>query len=131
MTRMDDHEDAEGNLDWASYRAAQVANGEKCRKCGDHIMSFGADSFGPRSCSSCQQMGGTEEAIHPSLVRCPKCGETWNPVEGENFELFSDGEHDVSCHECGHDFIVSTRVSFSFTSPERLPEEDEYEDEED
>jgi hypothetical protein len=32
--------------------------------------------------------------------------------------VFEEGEHKVSCDECGHDFEVSTYVSHTFTSPE-------------
>ena len=103
--------------DWDAYNAAQVANGEKCACCSTHMFIHHGV---PQQCSGCTGMkDDTEELTHDTFVRCPKCGDHWSPRESEDYEVFGDGEHEVSCGNCDHDFEVSTSVSYSFTSPER------------
>jgi hypothetical protein len=60
-----------------------------------------------------------EECSSKNYVRCPKCGEKINVVNGDWYALYEDGEHSVTCQndECEHDFEISTHVSFSFDSP--------------
>lgn len=35
----------------------------------------------------------------------------------DNYTLYEDGDHDVFCEDCGHEFMVTTYVSYSFCSP--------------
>lgn len=115
---MDDHRDANGNLDWKSYDAAKVANGETCYQCGGTASLFGR---GRQSlCGDCTRMAADDDDVsHDTLIRCPKCRHAWNVYETDDYELYSDGEHDVTCPECEHEFEVVTAVSFRFTSRER------------
>ena len=58
------------------------------------------------------------EFIDGYWVRCPKCGtkEASCDIDGMN----EDGDHDVACGECGHEYIVNTMVSIDFCSPAML-----------
>jgi hypothetical protein len=114
-----------GNTDWTAYRGAQVAAGEVCQKCHQHIFSFfGIPTAGPRLCGECKALAeDAGEVNSSSYVRCPACGHQMG-TNGFDGELHSDGTHDVSCGECDHDFEVTTNVSFSFESPARLAKEE-------
>ena len=118
--KMDDYAVATksgSSWDWAAYNAAKVANGEKCTCCGAFMFNHHGS---PQQCTDCNSMkDDTEELTHDTFIRCPKCGDHWSPQASEDYEVFGDGEHDVCCGNCDHDFEVSTMVSYSFTSPER------------
>lgn len=45
---------------------------------------------------------------------CPHCGTSQDVVNNEWWQLYEEGEHDVTCHDCANDFMVSTRVRYSF-----------------
>lgn len=129
MLLFDDYRKEDGNVDWKAYRAAEVAAGERCYQCGGSIMF----AKGYRtSCLNCQGMDSNKGKVrHDSLIRCPKCGATTQTDGRWEEGIHADGEHDVMCYECDHTFTVTTYVSYSFESPERLPDEpeDESEDE--
>ena len=123
MISMDDYRDATGRTDWKAYKAAQVAEGEVCRKCGRYIISIIHGALGgPNQCGECKSLDDTGEVDHHSWIRCPKCGDTWNPAEHEQYDVMGDGEHEVSCGSCGCDFSVSTFIEYTFTSPARETE---------
>lgn len=50
---------------------------------------------------------------HP---KCPHCGETCNVNEHEWWKLYEEGEHEVTCPHCDHDFTVSTSISYWFST---------------
>lgn len=128
ITRIDDF-DKDGKINWTEYHKAQLQNGDICTECGAYIVwSKGV----PSKCSMCRGLLDEKgEVNHEKRVRCPKCGYTWDPRKSEDYQLFENGTHNVSCCECDHDFEVTTDVSYTFTSPERLKEEVENEDGED
>lgn len=116
-----DHKGADGKIDWKAYNAASEAarkadidDGIYCYKCGTYIL-FGRGG-GRQLCGQCRGLHGSCETTHDRLVRCPKCRNTFSPQE-DHYDLYGDGEHQVTCCECDHGFEVSTRVSYSFTSP--------------
>lgn len=127
LTKLEDHRKEDGRLDWESLKRAETANGERCSECGSHILF----PKGYRvKCQPCARLTNDDgEVKHESNIRCPACGYYWNPANSDYYELFADGEHNVGCHECGHEFTITTYVSYSFKSPARLPEEDEPDDE--
>jgi DNA-directed RNA polymerase subunit M/transcription elongation factor TFIIS len=128
VIQMDDYKGADGRIDWTAYRRAQVDAGESCRKCGSFIVfSKGY----PTTCHDCDRLEEESgEVVHDSSVRCPKCRRVMNVHDSEFWDLYEEGEHEVSCRSCDHEFTVSSRVSYSFESPELLPEEAEPESEE-
>jgi len=72
----------------------------------------------PTNCDSCNELTSNQEEVrHSSRIRCPDCGETRNPFEGEGHDLYEEGEHSVYCYECDKEFEVSTGISYTFTSP--------------
>ena len=50
-------------------------------------------------------------------VRCPKCGNVWEPDEYIYPCLLIEGDNYVWCRECGCDFPVHTKLSYTFSSP--------------
>jgi len=114
--KFSDFEDADGRVDWAAYHKTKEDKGERCITCGSFIM-FGA---GFRTeCRSCKGLKDDDgERDHRSLIRCPKCRESFDVVESELYELYAEGEHDIDCPKCDYEFQVVTSVSYSFCSPE-------------
>lgn len=110
----------------------QIDSGEQCRQCGAYIVHF-KNPGRPCLCYACKQLAGDDECAHPSRLRCPRCRTTWDPWDGDDYELLSDGPHEVTCPDCDHTFEVTTRVAYTFTSaaiePETEPEPDQDEDE--
>lgn len=47
---------------------------------------------------------------------CPHCGTEVDVGGNDLYRLYEEGEHEVSCPHCDDDFVVSTRVSFSFNT---------------
>lgn len=43
---------------------------------------------------------------------CPHCGEYFEVYD--DYELYTDGDHDMTCPECGKNFVLTTSVSYSF-----------------
>jgi hypothetical protein len=103
-------------IDWKAYEAAQVAAGERCKSCGKYFSPLPWPTPGPRECYGCIELTKIPEVSHHSKVRCPACRHTWDV--GESEDLYSEGEHSVYCHECNHEFEVTTNVSYEFVSPE-------------
>lgn len=117
-------------IDWGAYHHAEVAAGQKCTCCGD--MIYPAKGH-PSRCSSCEDLDADPEVRHDHLIRCPACGNHWKPQDTEDYKTaHEDGDHEVNCPECDHEFTVTTSVSYTYTSPARLqdPPEAEPEDQE-
>ncbi len=117
FTKIEDFKDpATGEVDWKKYNLAEIANGEKCCECGGIASLFGT---GRRTrCMSCRAVDEPGELRHASRLRCPRCRHTWNPGDCDDHEVYADGDHEVWCAECGHEFPVVTMVSYLFRSPE-------------
>lgn len=116
-----DHKGTDGKIDWNAYNAASevarkadVDDGVYCYKCGMYII-FGRGS-GRQLCQQCRGLYESCEVTHDKLIRCPACSDTIRPSD-DHYDLYGDGEHQITCDECSHSFEVSTRVSYSFTSP--------------
>jgi hypothetical protein len=131
MINPDDFKKADGYIDWDACNKARVEAGEKCYKCGGFIVSFSNKNKSRQLCSQCESLEEKDEVDHDSLIRCPKCKASWDISEHEDYHLYEDGEHDVTCYDCNHEFKVTTNVSYSFTSPELLDQTDKTEGEED
>lgn len=130
-TEMKDYEDKDGKLDWKAYGEARLKNGETCGVCG---MFITFPSGAPTTCNSCKEMLGLDEdkvgkeLDHDKFIRCPKCGYYWDPFESDDYDVLYDSDHDVICGECGHEFSITTHVSYMFTSPPMGGEDSEDED---
>lgn len=113
----------DGRIDWERYRKAQMAAGERCERCGKLIV-FGRIPYD--LCDECRHIQEPGQLRHSSQIRCPVCRHHWSVGDHEDADLFQDGDHGVSCEACGVEFEVSTRVSFTFTSPAlKIRNEDE------
>lgn len=117
---MDDHRKPDGHdIDWNSYRKAQIANGEYCYRCGKSIM-FGGNGYS-ETCGDCKTMDNDkDEVTHDNSIRCPKCRHQWPAIGDDDYGHYREDEHTVNCPECQHEFEIVTLVSYSFKSPELL-----------
>lgn len=78
----------------------------------------------PGMCADCVHMQSDDgEVSHDHALRCPKCGKVWAP-DFEDPVWKEDDENDVTCGECGHDFTIRTMITYTFTSPARIVEEE-------
>lgn len=122
----------DGHVDWTALRAAEVAAGYKCSRCHGYLL-FGSAGLGagmPTECAECASRHRPEKWLSHREVRCPKCQHTWNPAEEEDYELYEDGYHEATCSSCGHEFELSTTVTYLFESP-AIEESDDRNDKED
>ncbi|MCK6504514.1 hypothetical protein L6R53_14105 [Myxococcota bacterium] len=51
------------------------------------------------------------------VFRCPVCGWRSSPAQADKFEVYGEGDHDVTYNHCGADFQVETQVTHIFISP--------------
>lgn len=120
MISFNDFENPETKrINWGAYNKACEDAGERCTHCG--AMIFPATGHRSR-CSDCDSLDQPEEVEHGSHIRCPACGDSWQPHDREDYSVLSDGENSVRCSECAHEFTVKTVVSYTFTSPARIQE---------
>ena len=130
MIDFSDFKDAKGNTDWAAYRAACIAAGELCMRCETAQYSRGSGS--PRLCLDCQSLDtDSDEVTHDDYVRCPRCHHQHRVSDGDNYDLYEDGEHDFTCQSCDLDFEVSTSVSYTFRSPALITADADGDDDDD
>jgi uncharacterized protein YlaI len=123
MIKMEDYRSKDGNIDWSSYYKAQTDAGEKCYECGKYIFNmFKRDYIARREkCKECNLLEtNSDEVNHHSFIRCPKCRATMNIHNFESYELHNDGEHEIMCQECEHEFEIRTDIEYSFSSPELI-----------
>ena len=72
-------------------------------------------------CYDCRCMKNDNgEVDHHDYIRCPKCKNVVDAYEVYEGELNEEGEHEAWCDECNHEYTISTRVEFTFTSPALL-----------
>lgn len=124
MVTLDDHKRPDGTIDWKAYHQAQKDQGERCYQCGLY-MPIVLGMFGcghPRRCFDCERLDKQGDVTHERFIRCPKCGKTESvhDYDSDLYEMMQEGEHDVTCHSCDHTYEVSTSVTYTFRSPERI-----------
>lgn len=124
MFSLEDCKRPDGSTDWTRYNElkkkedeARIEKGELCRLCRRYIVW--AKGY-PQSCAECKAIDNPGELHHDREVRCPKCGHHWGVGDGEDYELYAEDAHPVTCGECNYDFEVVTHVSYTFVSPERI-----------
>lgn len=94
-----------------------------CRDCGDFIWR-------DEACRTCAAAAKDEKMSSDRAIRCPACRATIDPSERDWWEygVFEEGNHDVSCPHCDHDFEVQTWIRHTFESPamiqQRAPSDD-------
>lgn len=89
-----------------------------CTECPTFILD---EELGDR-CWPCQRMEKyADDTMHDHKIRCPKCGHIEDTDNFDKFEgaLYEDGEQDVWCGECDHEYTVSVMVTYTYTSPPR------------
>ena len=134
MVSITDYKREDGSFDWDSYRKArdeerrdEVSRGKRCRTCGEYIVfSHGRIT----QCYSCEHIASDlDDVRHDTAIRCPKCRRTEKVGDGDNYDLYEEGEHEVTCGYCNHEYTVETQVSYSFTSPSVVESEPDPDDE--
>jgi hypothetical protein len=118
---MEDYRTKDG-INWKAYRAAEVKAGQKCYRCESLIVHpiLTEWSGGKRLCGSCRSMDNDNGPVfHDDFFRCPKCGFKMNKDEYDLWEcgIYEEGEHEIGCAGCNHNFTVTTHISYSFESP--------------
>lgn len=51
--------------------------------------------------------------------KCPHCGFICNIERMDAFHLKEEGIHDLECPECGVEFLVTTRMSFTYSTDQQ------------
>ena len=51
--------------------------------------------------------------------KCPHCGEIIDIGLHELWNFYEEGEHDVECPHCEGEFVVSTHITYSFSTDEQ------------
>lgn len=51
--------------------------------------------------------------------KCPHCGTVVSVSENELWHLYEEGEHEIECNACDQPFMVSTNVTYSFSTDEQ------------
>lgn len=130
MPNLDACKKDDGSTDWAQYNQLQreemderKAKGKICQRNGCNRFVMWSKGV-PQTCEDCKRLDKPEELHHPSDVRCPKCGHHWRIGDGDDYEVYGEGTHDLTCPECETDFEVTTWVSHTFVSPARGTEKD-------
>lgn len=104
----------------------------KCRICGCETHAL---SWEDPLCYSCKekmwderikeeiQSGETTETSCEDKIYCPWCGEIYEDYDNTEL-MYQDGDHEVTCDDCGKSFKVTTNVSISYDT-ERIERSNE------
>ncbi len=96
---------------------------KECKVCGKKVNMLSWEN----TCASCCkkqelkriqkeiQDGEDADTFSTDYVVCPYCGYAYMTNLGyEDFpEIYEDGDHDMTCDNCGKDFVLETTVSYS------------------
>ena len=111
---------SETREDYQARHKAEIEEGLWCYQCGGMASSpLGKLTCGYRRlCYHCRKFNTSPEEVTDSkFVRCPKCRERWEGYELCSYEGLEDGEHEITCPGCEHEFTVTVATEFHFTSP--------------
>lgn len=118
MISMKDYEDEQGNMDWSSYKQAQISCGDICYKCNSYIISINSPGYS-KLCQDCEDLSNNSGSIrHDSYYRCPYCRYSESVHNSELYELYKEGEHEIYCSNCDKIYCINTIVKYIFESPE-------------
>lgn len=67
---------------------------------------------------------GRLDFVRNDKPKCPHCGHDCCVIDNEWWELYEEGEHEVTCPSCDQDFTVSTSVSYSFSTDSQERDDD-------
>ena len=105
-------------IDGEAVFKARIANGEMCPRCFRHNITNREPTGTPTECYDCAQAAADDSAINmDEKVRCPECRHIFDPAANEMYAALDDGEHEITCPECGEDFEITTSVSRDYDSP--------------
>lgn len=131
MPKLEDCKNADGSTDWKKYNELQAEEMQARKDKGEICQRKGCNGFmlwpkgHPQTCDNCKNIDAPKELHHPGDVRCPKCGYHWRVGDGDDYEVYQEGTHDVTCPDCETEFEVTTWVSYTFVSPARHKEQEQ------
>ena len=111
------------------YKDYENAPKIKCSECGrEYISLYQTDK--PFVCSRC--IKDAEHKKEKAFITSPECDKDYEPFStddgyfcpycgefidvDDDYEMYTEGDHDVECPCCERSFIVDTCISMSFTS---------------
>ncbi|MBQ3011013.1 MAG: hypothetical protein IJA35_00650 [Clostridia bacterium] len=97
-----------------------------CAECGNPFKAQFYESY----CSKCNKKFEREEFLEEAAVGkevycgdnpvCPWCGEEYE-ADFEDPDYYREGEHAMTCPECGKEYCLSITVSYSYDACRELP----------
>ena len=121
-TNIDEFKKDDDTIDWQALEEARIKSGEACSQCKSFILfPTGTET----KCGNCQEFDESKESVeHGTLVRCPSCKHQWDIERyfssNAEYDIFEEGEHNIICPECEHEFEVTTKILRSYISPELI-----------
>lgn len=88
----------------------------ECKICGKTIVVL---TGGTNICSECKAIKYMERLDHSLLIQCPmcRCMENVGHDYGLLKILLKEGDHSVTCSDCGYEYEVETEIHYRFISP--------------
>jgi uncharacterized Zn-finger protein len=87
----------------------------------EHVSS---DSGRLAALKSASRTSDDLELFRNKDPKCPHCGYVCRIADHEWWELYDDGDHEVTCPSCDREFTVETCVSYSFSTNEQVRDDD-------
>jgi hypothetical protein len=94
-------------IPWGRFFKDQEGNrvsGIQCKPCRAKEIQNEIDEFQKSDCD-------TEYEDAPI---CPECGYKHEP-DGERI-FYEDGDHEFTCHRCDYEFLLTTNISFTYST---------------
>lgn len=100
-------------------------SGNLCVRCKKKMTFFAWETM----CYQCKKEHALEIAVEAikngeedidtgsdDYVICPYCGNAISTDYGYEYfpEFFIDGDHELTCEECGKDFVLETSISYYY-----------------
>src|ERR1017187_3925520 len=103
LINKEDYTKPDGDVDWVAYKKAQIAVGERCPTCRQHIIPAAGKE---QHCYSCRKLLEAEgEGYHETFVRCPSCKAMFDPTIDAN-DIYAEGDHEVTFTVCKKKFTI-------------------------
>lgn len=71
---------------------------------------------GPIAALKAAQGADRQEFVRDAGPKCPHCGHECDIDDNGWYRLYQDGDHDVTCPDCGEEFTVASSSSWTFST---------------
>lgn len=94
-----------------------------CKKCGKYYKFAWVNSGYCEDCLKLKELNEARSSLNSEnpdtfsndYVICPYCGDAISDEDLIDLpECYEDGQHEITCDECGREFEVITYVSYSW-----------------